>query len=310
MVRTKKDLEKEITLEQTEQIEEIIKLVTLDIGSFNIKIGSSDEVYENRFVQDNECEDPMCEKLQYNDDTFVFGKGKFDMTYGKAFKNIEVPVLYGLGKQKIKGNINLIVHLPSSQMSNKSMLVEKLQGKTFKYKVNGERSQSVTIKKLGVLKEGFSSFYALAKRNKGMICIVDIGGRTVDVFCFIDGVLTKEISIPLGTIIYFRKIAEKLTTTTGDLYEAEDIHPLLQNDGLDLDDYKDITDSIFKEIDNGMKELGSLKNYRLHLCGGGSEFFESNFKGIYGNKVSLMDNILTSNVEGAENIGKAKGMDK
>lgn len=306
MVRVKKDAEKEISMEQ---IEEIVNLVTMDIGSFNIKIGSSDEVYENRFIQDNEC-DPGSESLEFEGNTYVFGKGKFDLTYAKAFKNIEVPLLYGLGKQNIKGNINLILHLPTSQMGNKPMLVEKLQGHTFKYKVNGERSKSVTIKTLGVLKEGFSSFYALAKRNKGMLCIIDIGGRTIDVFCFIDGVLVKELSIPIGTINYFKKIAEKLTAETGDLYEVEDIHPLLKHDSLDLSKYSDITDKMFKEVVNAMKELGSLNNYNIHLCGGGAEFFENNFKVLYGNKVALMDNSLTSNVDGAENIGKAKGLDK
>lgn len=307
MVR--KSTDSKITMENIENINEPVKLVTMDIGSFNIKVGSSDEIYENRFIEDNNA-DPDSEALEYEGNTYVFGKGKFDLTYGKAFKNIEVPLLYGLGKQNIKGTINLILHLPTSQMGNKPMLVEKLEGHTFKYKLNGERSKSVTIKKLGVLKEGFSSFYVLAKRNKGMVCIIDIGGRTIDVFCFIDGVLVKELSIPIGTINYFKKIAENLTAETGELYEVEDIHPLVIHDSLDLRKYSDITNNMFKDVVNSMKELGSLSNYDIHLCGGGAEFFEDNFKNLYGNKVTLMANSLTSNVEGAENIGKSKGLDK
>lgn len=309
MVRVNKD--KEISMEQ---IDEIVRLVTMDIGSFNIKLNLTDEIYQNRFVLDNECDDPMSERLIYNDNTYVFGRGKFDLTYGKAFKNIEVPVLYGLGKQKVQGAINLILHLPTSQMPNKQMLIEKLQGKTLKYRVNNDKKdRMVILKTVGVLKEGFSSFYALAKRSKGMICIIDIGGRSTDVFCFIDGVLVKEKSISIGTIDYFEKLSEQFTIKTGGTCEVEDIHPKLQHDALNLEDegYKEITSVIFGEIQNQIQKVDSLDGYEIKLCGGGSEYFESNFQQFYTeNKVSVMDNSITSNVDGAENIGKAKGLDK
>lgn len=307
MVQRKKTIESEIAMDQL--VEEKATLAVLDIGSFNIKVAGSDNIYENRFIIENEGEKHGSETLTYEGNTYFFGKGKFDLTYGKAFKNIEVPLLYALGKEGIKGIVNLILHLPTSQMCNKPMLVEKLQGHTFKYSVNGEMSKSVTFKTVGVLKEGFSSFYALAKRNQGMICIIDIGGRTIDIFLFIDGVLVKELSIPIGTINYFMALAERLTAESGELVEVEDIHPLLQHEGLDLAEYEDIRLTIFNEVQNGMKVLGSLNNYKIHLCGGGAEFFENNFKSAY-KKVSLMDNNLTSNVDGAENIGKAKGLDK
>lgn len=307
MVQKKKATGTEISMEHLEDLN--AKLAVLDIGSFNIKINGSDETYENRFTLDNEGEKHGSETLTYNENTYFFGKGKFDLTYGKAFKDIEPPLLYALGKQKIYGIVNLILHLPSSQMANKSILVEKLKGKTFKYSVNGERSKSVTFKTVAVLKEGFSSFYALAKRNKGMICIVDIGGRTVDIFLFIDGVLTNEISIPVGTINYFRSIAEKRTTTTGKLCEAEAIHQLIQHGVIDPNDYAIITSDIYSKIQNDMKVLGDLDGYDLKLCGGGAAYFQQNFKDQYKN-VSIMENNLTSNVDGAETIGKAKGLDK
>jgi len=300
----------EISMEHS-ATEEKAKLAVLDIGSFNIKVGEGECIYENRFILDNEGEKHGSETLTYDQNTYFFGKGKFDLTYGKAFKNIEVPLLYALGKENIHGNVNLILHLPTSQMGNKPMLLDKLQGNTFKYKVNGERSKSVTFKTVGVLREGFSSFYALAKRNQGMIAIVDIGGRTTDVFLFINGVLVNDgISIPIGTMDYFTEIAEHLTVATGEKHELEDIHPLIEHNVIDLKDYSDITNKIFKDINNSLKiKADKLNNYSINLCGGGAEYFEADFKSTY-DRVTLMNNSLTSNVDGAENIGKAKGLDK
>ncbi len=305
---SKKKTDSEIAMEHV--TDEKAELVTADIGSFNIKLEAAENIYENRFIMDNEGEKYGSETLEYNGNTYFFGKGKFDLTYGKAFKNIEVPLLYAMGKENKKGNIKLILHLPTSQMGNKSMLVEKLQGNTFKYKVNDEKTKSVTFKTVGVLKEGFSSFYSLAKRNKGMIAIVDIGGRTIDVFAFIDGVLVAEISVPIGTMDFFTDIAEHLTLETGEKHELEDIHTLVKHKVIDLNDFEDITNKVFNDVKNRLKiKMDKLNNYQIKLCGGGAEYFEKNFKNEYDN-VSVLDNNLTSNVDGAAQIGKAKGLDK
>jgi len=309
MVRAKKDAEKEILMEIVNEIKEKIKLVTVDIGSFNIKT-SLGGIYENRFILDNEGETYGNDVLEYDNNNYIFGQGTFDLTFGKAYKEIEIPLLYALGKDVIDGDVNLITHLPTSQMENKPQIVERLLGKTFKYSVNDGKIKEVTFKTVGVLKEGFSSFYALAKRNSGMIAIVDIGGRTTDVFCFVDGVLVKEITIPVGTMDYFIDIAEKLTVETGTKKVLEDIHPLIKHNKLDINKYEDITNKIYKEMIKYQKsKIDDLGNYDIHLTGGGAEYFFDNFKDTY-RSVAIMPNNLVTNVEGAENIGKAKGLDK
>lgn len=283
------------------------KLMTADLGSFNIKI-SNGAIHENRFLLDNDTDIYGADTISYGGNTYFFGKGKFDRTFTKAKKNIEVPLLYGLGKEGVAGNINLILHLPANQMPMKAEIVDRLQGKTFHFNINGNNN-SITFDKVGILKEGFSSFYALNKRNEGLIAIIDIGGRTTDVFTFADGKEEQEESIPIGTMNYFADIADKLVGM-GQPRELEEIHKLVTRGIIDLKDFEDITNRIYNDMLNSiMFKFPHLNDYNIKLCGGGSEYFLSNYKKTF-KKVSMVTNTLTSNVNGAERIGKSKGLDK
>lgn len=283
------------------------KLMTMDIGSYNIKLCSGG-VYENRYELGNGRDIFGFDTLEYDGNTYFFGQGSFNREGLKTNKDFIIPVLFGLGKEGSSGNINLILHLPKKEMSRKSVIVETLEGKTFDFKVNG-KGNSITFDKVGVLKEGFSSFYSLTKRNDGLIAIIDIGGRTTDVFTFNNGVGENEDSIQIGTIDYFDEIATELIGK-GQSRKVEDIHKLINNDIIDLADFKGCTDKIFAEMINGIKyKFPTLFDYKIKLCGGGAVYFEDNFKAEYPN-VTILNNNLTSNVDGAETIGKAKGLDK
>lgn len=283
------------------------KLVVVDIGSFNIKINNG-SVHENRFKKVSNMDTFGHEFIMYDGDIYFFGEGQFDRTYDKTQKNIIVPLLYGLGKEGVAGNINLILHLPLNQMSKKSDIVNQLEGKTFEFVINGQ-GNSITFDKVGVLKEGFSSFYSLAKRNDGLIAIIDIGGRTTDVFTFDNGKPEHESSKPYGTMNYFSDIANSLVGQ-GELRVLEDIHKLIVNDIIDLKDFENERNDLFNNLLNDLRmEFSNLKDYNIKLCGGGAEYFIGNFKSVFP-KVELLKNTLLSNVDGATFIGKAKGLDK
>lgn len=284
-----------------------MKLYTLDIGSFNIKINAG-EILENRFILDNVSEKFGAETLEYEGNTYFFGKGTFDKTMSKVHKNFIVPFLYGLGKAGAEGDINTILHLPSSQIGMKQELIEQLKDKTFKFKVNNE-DKEIIVNTVGVLKEGFSSFYALAKRNEGLIAIGDIGGRSSDWFFFNNGVLEKEISVPIGMMDYFKDIANELNNK-GQNRKLEDIHKLIVNEIISLDDYVDIAHKFVVNMMNEVKiEVEAIEDYNIKLCGGGAIYIKEVLNEYYA-KVELINNSIKSNVTGAENIGKAKGLDK
>lgn len=282
------------------------KLSTFDLGSTNIKTNLGG-IYENRFILDNESDTFGAETLQFEGNTYFFNRGNFNKEFTKANKEIEIPLLYAIGKDGLEGNINSILHLPASQFAMKQQIIDRLLGKTFKFKVNGI-DHEITFDKVGVLKEGFAAFYSLPKRNNGLIAIVDIGGRTTDVFTFVNGKEEKETSIPVGTMNYFKIIADRLNSK-GENRKIEDIFKLIDNGLIDLEDYKDTTDSIGSLILNEIKiDIENLKDYEIKLCGGGSEYFTYVFRDTF-NKVEQLNNSLLSNVSGSYFIGKAKGLD-
>lgn len=283
-----------------------MEFITVDLGSFNIK-NDKGLIFENRFILDNESETFGAEVLSYNENNYFFGKGRFDKTFTKVNKNFEVSLFYMLGKSNINGEVNLILHLPGSQMAMKQIIIDKLQGNEFEYKVNGE-SFKVKFNKVGVLKEGWSSFYSLDKRNEGLIAIMDIGGRTTDVFTFNNGIQEQEKSIGIGMMNVFSDIADNLNAK-GQNRKLEDIHKLLENNLININDFSSIIDKYSKAIVNDLKvDIENLQDYKIYITGGGAEYFIDNIKEIY--TAEILKNALCSNCYGSHRIGVAKGLDK
>lgn len=282
-------------------------LRTIDLGSFNIK-ASTGEIFENRFVNDNVSDTFGAEVLELEGNRYFFGKGSFNRTFSKAHKDIEIPLLYALGKTIPSDyeNVNLILHLPLSQIDMKGQIIERLQGKTFEFEINGDK-KVITLNKVAVVKEGWASFYSLPKRNSGLIAIWDIGGRTTDIFTFVDGRQEKEISIPIGTMNLFSDIAAALNAK-GENRKIEDIHKLITHGVKDLNDFTGIVEKFVGSITNEFKiEIEDMGDYQIKLTGGGAKYICDIVAEIY-SKVETMSNAITSNVTGSYNIGKAKGL--
>lgn len=296
---------------ETSKEKESSIMVTADVGSFNIKLDSG-LVVENRFEETEEENVFEYETIEFEGKKYKQGKGAFDNNPVKADRNYLVPLLFTLGKAGISGCINLIMHLPATQMAKKDEVVETLKGKTFKFttKTDGKKAstRTVTFNKVAVLKEGFSSFYSLPKRNEGLIAIIDIGGRTTDVFTFIDGKENKSTSIPVGTIKVFNEMVSQLATTRE--CKVDEIKMLLDKKLIDIKEFDSIIRQRYNDLLNDLKlEFPNLRDFNIKLCGGGSEFFRDCFKETFEN-VSVLDNYLTSNVDGAAKLGEALGFNK
>lgn len=283
-----------------------MKLGVFDLGSFNIKTNEG-IILENRFVMDNESDTFGAEVLSYDGNNYFFGRGEFNKTFSKAHKEIEVTLLYAAAKSEIYGEVNLILHLPASQMKMKNLIVERLQGKEFNYRVNSIEYKTI-FNKVGVLKEGWSSFYSLNKRNEGLIAIMDIGGRTTDIFTFNNGINEDEKSLAIGMMNVFSDIADRLNGQ-GQNRKLEDIHKLLVNKIIDIEDFQDIIEKYAAKITNEIKvNIENLQDYKIYLTGGGAEYFKEALSDKF--KIEIMKDSLCSNCNGSYNIGKAKGLDK
>ena len=73
------------------------KLITVDIGSFNIKTSSKGIIGQNRFYKDNFTETFGLDYVKIDNDTYIAG-GDFDKEFIKCKKNIQVPLFYALAK--------------------------------------------------------------------------------------------------------------------------------------------------------------------------------------------------------------------
>ena len=186
-------------------------------------------------------------------------------------------------------------------------VIEKLKGKEFNYRVNNIEYKTI-FNKVGVLKEGWSSFYSLNKRNEGLIAVMDIGGRTTDVFTFNNGINEDEKSLAIGMMNVFSDIADKLNGQ-GENRKLEDIHKLLVNKIIDINDFQEVINKYADKIINEIKvNIENLKDYKIYLTGGGAEYFKEALSRVF--NVEIMENNLCSNCNGSYNIGKAKGLDK
>lgn len=284
-------------------------IASIDVGNFNIK-DQDQNIYENRFEINNDDVGVSAETIKFNGNTYFMGRGEFDREYTKIKKNIEIPVLYAIGKNidAYDDEIDLMLQAPANQyVLAKQVYKEKFECKEFEFEVNGVECK-IKINKVGVLKEGFAAFYSLDRRNEGLICIIDIGGRSTDIFAFKDGIAIKEISIPKGTLDIFENISDKLIEI-GDKRDVEDIQMLLENDVLKIDDFDEILNAAYKEIVNRTKTKFNINDYRIKMCGGGSEFLFKFFSDNYDNVDIIQDEIF-ANAIGAYNIGVAKGLGK
>ena len=108
---------------------------------------------------------------------------------------------------------------------------------------------------------------------------------------------------------YFDNIATKLIVMDQNR-NMEEIHKLINKNIISLSEFEDITIKVFDETINELPlNFPQLNDYSIKLCGGGATYFENQFKNKF-RKVNVISNNLTSNVDGAEKIGKAKGLDK
>lgn len=278
-----------------------------DVGNFNIKL-SDGSVLENRFKEVGANDTTIgANTITFDGTTYIHKLGRFDRNSIKPQKNLIMPLLFALGNAGVSGNINLIMHLPSNQMSMKDEVVSMLEGKDFTFTTNidgVEGTKTVTFDKVGVLKEGFSAFFSMPKRNKGRYLIFDIGGRTTEAFAFIDGVCVKEKTFLIGTMKLFDLIADA-ETGKGYPREMDEIKGLLDDGILNINDYQSIIDDMFKDLKNQAKaEFPNIDEFEVKLCGGGSEFFEEPFKSQY-KKVEVLKDKITANVTGGKEIAKA-----
>lgn len=274
-------------------------ILAIDLGNYSIK--TSEGIIFTSTFEEGKSNNPIGETtLNYNEEYYTMYKGNFDNTYNKSEKNYIPNLLLAIYKSVPKDvhNLKLVLGTPVDNPGITLKFKEELLGKTFKWSVNNHE-RIVTIDKFATVGEGISAFYALDKDiRKQPVCILDIGGRTVNVAVFEKNKLQKKFTISKGMIDLYDIIAAK-ENTNGKRYKAEQIEDLLKRGVI-----KDVVEeekSFINYILNEVSRKVDLDLYHNIYTGGGSKALEGHLRALGG---TVMDNALFANCIGNKLIAK------
>lgn len=283
-------------------------IIAIDLGNFNVKT-SNMNIFNSMFTSEVQVSDLGEEILEFNSKKYYMQKGSWDKEYNKAAKDYMPNLLYGIYKSLENTgynniNIDLRLGLPIEQIELKESIKEQLENKSFEFKVN-EHPVSINIKRLGIVAEGFSSFYTLSDKQRSEdTLIIDIGGRTVNVVSLVNKKIKNKATLAFGMIDLY-EIIRQGETKKGKKLNVEDIENLINTKK--ISDIDEAVKTFIKKIDNELKlNFADREYFKMWLTGGGALVLKDYLDGTEFSKAAIMDNPVFSNVRGNYNIGLAK----
>lgn len=288
-----------------------LHILAVDLGNYNIKTSES-TIFRSTYTLDNIGIDPLAtEKIEYNGNTYLIGKGEFDTTFNKAKKEYLPNLLYAIASttpQEIE-EIGLVLGVPIDNLGLSDAFKSDLDGKEFQFKFNGA-DRKIKISKLGIVGEGLSSYYTLDDKTREKdLLIIDVGGRTVNVVTYKNKKLDQKFTIPTGTITYHSKIAER------ENFKGDDIKVEVVREYISKNIITDLEDIAFDFIKGMLNQIGKIdtRPYKVLFTGGGSiDLLDYLKKYEYPDKMKnfkdfeLIDNPVFSNASGNKVIGSIK----
>lgn len=287
------------------------KISILDLGNRNYK-GQNGFLLSNKIIElnkNNSIIDTLGENtIELEDKVYLVGteKAKVDTTYTKTEKTYIAQVLYFNSVLYKYDDIDLMVCLPNDQIENKTKLVEDLQGKTFKFKANGE-SKTLKIGKVMVVRESQAGFFSLDRNQIVGDCgVIDCGSYTTNVFLASNGKEISSFTVKKGTSDYFIGLSQHLSKFTKlDETECERYFDKLKKEyNEEIEKYtKEFTENLYKEL---VRNFSNIKYHNLVVTGGGSFYYYETLQ----NYLSLEKhkNPVFANVEGMEKVASMKGL--
>lgn len=279
-------------------------ILAVDLGNYNIAT-SEDVIFSSRFVKGGDYAPIGEETIEYNGIYYTMMKGEFENKFNKAAKNYMPNLLYAIGKSTQDKEIDLVLGVPLDNLKIKDKFKTDLKEKTFKFKLN-DKDREIKINRIATIAEGMSSFYTLSKTDREKdLCIIDIGGRTVNVVTFIGGKAEHKFTITKGMIDLYDTIKTK-ANAIGNNYKVEEMERLIKKnlfEGVD-EDRKEFLDSIMNEIEFKLK----LETYDVWFTGGGSIDLEDVIKATV-LKPNFVPNALFSNALGNKKVAQQKWSD-
>lgn len=284
-------------------------ILGVDLGNFSIKT-STGFIVESKITGTNNILTTSL-SIDYAQKQFILGEGEFDTEYRKVKKENLLGFLYGAMALSTRDTENKIVlGLPISQYKNdRNELINLiLQNNYFEGYINGER-RIINITDIEVYPEGVG---AVPLDFEGIV--IDIGGRTTDIFLVKKEGQKRKIenalSEPLGMINLYNDFIKSINNTYSLDLKLSDANRLLRK-GLkikgiqqDITMNKKIFAIYVDKIINKLRIEYSLDTLDLAITGGGASVLGMSMKKRLGENIIIVENALFANAMAFEKVGK------
>ncbi|WP_294355107.1 hypothetical protein [uncultured Clostridium sp.] len=202
--------------------------------------------------------------------------------------------------------LEIMMGAPAEHVSGlREVFKQQLLDKEIEFKYKAEK-RKIKIKKIGVIGEGFASYFTLpsAVRNvNGNLGIIDIGGRTINIATFINGKQDKVCTLNFGIIDLKNNLLKELKKAGKD-YDINTIENLLANGKLNIEEKE--KETLIKKIINDTKLYKiDINLYSWFIIGGGAIDIGNILDNYFG-KDSIVKDALYTNVLGYYNFMIAK----
>lgn len=282
------------------------KITVVDLGNMNIKyIGENQGSFSSRISMDYQAYSEGLQRIELEGKTTYLAIGELSREFNKCERDYMAQLLYAIckaneGQEIIETNLTLL--LPSLQMENKKKLIENLKGKEFNFKFNGIES-IVKINEMMVLPEGFASFYSLSDEEQSKdICILDLGSRTINICCMVDGEIETLQTIRQGSFDFYNKI-RALENAKGEDLNEETVVRCIKNGTIKITQKQ--LGEFLQDILNSVKGYVNLKTYNeIIFTGGTSLMLQDVINKLTNLDYKIHENALNSNAIGALNASK------
>lgn len=291
-----------------------MKKITIDLGNKNYKL-----LIEGKRILDSSNVQEVLEgtfgAFEIDNKYYLFGEvAKSKRNTNKICETKRALMgraLYPVVEDKEK--IEVVTLLPLSlyvNQENKTKYAELLKGKYTVINTDGAK-KSFTVANVEVRAESFSSLATEPSLLKEPIYLIDLGG--VDVSgCYVHKTpdIGKSFTQEKGMNIFYNELGKVLTSKLLETYSDKDAELVFNKYDNLSEDLKLIIDDFSKSfiqenIYSHLKDIGYKSIIHRIVCtGGGSKALERYL--IADSNVTVLQNALWSNVEGAEILSRRK----
>lgn len=292
------------------------EIVVLDLGnsvcktnkgiSFDTRISNVDEnsvEFSDSIIFDNKC--------------YAIGQGEYEHNNIKSDKvYLEQFVMYGVGCSTKENNIILMLNLPINQLSMKNELIQRLQGKTYKYSMNSSsynisfKDREIKIEKVAVIAESVASYYSLQDDVNDFVMLLDIGSKTINYATYTQiGQLDmdKSDTIDFGLHDFYESLIKYYKREFHKTYTISDINKRVVSEKIDIPEHLKV--EFIEKIKNSLRghNFFDYNDYSIKCVGGGSVVLKDTLEKSF-NDIKVLDEAPFRNVKGTEMIAQALGL--